>query len=172
MPIPYGYYSFVSIAAGTNHLLALTSKGRVYAHPINKKANQYGQLGFRKFSLPNHTAAITSTSSHMDVELIPKTLADPFWNSARSDRIKPASTVSDNLVNIDDSKIRFCPSLFEIPVLRGVNVAQIAAGSRTSFVRTTNGRILGWGANEYGFVAALLLFPSLGLKSRFVGRWV
>jgi alpha-tubulin suppressor-like RCC1 family protein len=159
MNYPYSYLSFVSIAAGTNHLLALTSKGRVFAHPINKKANQYGQLGFCKFGIPNHTAAITSSPSHMDVELIPKSLADPFWNSSRSERIN-GSTVSDNLINIDDSKIRFCLSLFEIPVLRDVDVAQIAAGSRTSFARTTNGRVLGWGANEYGFATTLLLFPS------------
>jgi alpha-tubulin suppressor-like RCC1 family protein len=165
MTRPHSYHSFVSIAAGTNHLLALTSKGRMYAHPINKKANQYGQLGFCKFKIPNHTAAITSSPSHMDVELIPKSLADPFWNSSRSERITPASTISDNLVDIDDSKIRFCLSLFEIPVLRGVDIAQIAAGSRTSFARTTNGRVLGWGANEYGFASALLLFSSLGLRS-------
>ena len=101
----------------------------------------------------------------MDVELIPKSLADPLWNSSRSERITPANTVSDNLVNVDDSKIRFCLSLFEIPVLRGVDIAQIAAGSRTSFARTTNGRVLGWGANEYGFASALLLFSSLGLRS-------
>ena len=94
----------------------------------------------------------------MDVELIPKFLADPFWNSSRSDRITPTSTVSDNLVDVDDSKIRFCLSLFEIPVLRGVDIAQIAAGSRTSFARTRNGRVLGWGANEYGFASPLLLF--------------
>ena len=96
----------------------------------------------------------------MDAELTPKSLVDPFWNSSRSDRITPASTVSDNLVNIDDSKIRFCLSLFEIPVLRGVDVGQIAAGSRTSFARTTDGRVLGWGANEYGFATTSLPFLS------------
>jgi len=31
-----------------------------------------------------------------------------------------------------------------------VNVDQIAAGKRNSFIKTTNGRVLGWGANEYG----------------------
>ena len=169
MTCPHSYHRFVSIAAGTNHLLALTSKGRVYAHPINKKANQYGQLGFRKFRIPNHSAAITSAPSHVDVELIPKSFADPFWNSSRSDRITPASTISDNLVNVDDSKIRFCLNLFEIPVLRGVDVAQIAAGSRTSFARTTNGRVLGWGANEYGSATAFTALPLFWTKI-FAGR--
>ena len=129
----------------------------MYAHPINKKANQYGQLGFRKFKIPNHTAAITSPS-HMDVELIPKFLADPFWNSSRSDRTTPASTVSDNLVDIDDSKIRFCLSLFEIPVLRGI--AHIAAGSRTSFGRTRNGRVLGWVPMNTGLLQLYFQLPS------------
>ncbi|KAF8162931.1 regulator of chromosome condensation 1/beta-lactamase-inhibitor protein II [Crassisporium funariophilum] len=139
---------FVSIATGKSHLLALTSKGRVFAHPVNKNANQYGQLGFRKFSVPD--PASTKMVSHLQVELVPKSLADPFSNSTRSARTTPTKSASDNLTNIDDSKIRFCPNLFEVPVLRDVDVAQIAAGGRSSFVRTTNGRVLGWGANEYG----------------------
>ena len=133
----------------------------MYAHPSNKKANQYGQLGFRKLKILNHTAAITSSPSHMDVELIPNLifLADTFWNPSRPGCITIASTVSDNIVDIYESKIRFCLSLFEIPVLRGI--AHIAAGSRTSFGRTRNGRVLGWGANEYGFTSALLLIALL-----------
>ncbi|KAF8968391.1 regulator of chromosome condensation 1/beta-lactamase-inhibitor protein II [Flammula alnicola] len=142
--------SFVSIAAGKNHLLALTSKGRVFAHPVNKKANHYGQLGFRKFSIPDPVSALTQRNSHLHVELVPKSLADPFINSARAVRVTPSSYASDNLSDVDDRSIRFCPTLFEIPVLRGVEVAQIAASGRSSFIRTPSGRVLGWGANEYG----------------------
>jgi len=145
--------SFTSIAAGKNHLLALTSKGRVYAHPVNKQANHYGQLGFRKFAIPDPAAAITKRDSHLHVELIPKSVADPFINSSRAVRVTPTAFASDNLSNIDDKSIRFCPHLFEIPVLRGVEVAEIAAGGRSSFVRTPTGRVLGWGANEYGLVS-------------------
>ena len=49
-----------------------------------------------------------------------------------------------------------CNVLFEIPALSGIRISQIAAGSRTSFVRTSDGRVLGWGANEFGFVVSVL----------------
>jgi alpha-tubulin suppressor-like RCC1 family protein len=136
---------FTSIDAGSDHLLAITSKHRTFVHPVNKNANAYGQLGLRKFEIPDPTVP-----HQLEVELIPKSIADPFVKSSRLSRPSPSPTISDNLVGIDDSNIRFCPRLFEIPVLKGVDVLQIAAGGRTSFVRTTTGRILGWGANEYG----------------------
>ncbi|KAJ7285663.1 regulator of chromosome condensation 1/beta-lactamase-inhibitor protein II [Mycena rebaudengoi] len=41
-------------------------------------------------------------------------------------------------------------SLYEIPVLRGVQVAQVAAGAYSSFVRTPSGQVLAWGANDHG----------------------
>ncbi|PPR04949.1 hypothetical protein CVT24_010407 [Panaeolus cyanescens] len=141
--------SFTSIAAGKNHLLALTSSGRVFAHPVNKKANQWGQLGFRKFSIPDPASSLTNSKAHIHVELIPKSFTDPFAKETR-DAVIDGTVVSGDLSKIDDSSIRFCPNLFEIPVLKGVNVAQIAAGARTSFARTKEGRVLGWGANEYG----------------------
>ena len=141
----------MSIASGKHHLLALTSKGRVFAHPVNKHANHYGQLGIRKFEIADPTDA--RRTAHLEVELIPRSLADPFINASRAVRVSAPSSsafTSENLANIDDKDIRFCTSLFEVPVLRGVEVAQIAAGSRTSFLRTPNGRVLAWGANDYG----------------------
>ncbi|KAG6832413.1 hypothetical protein H0H87_001573 [Tephrocybe sp. NHM501043] len=141
----------VSIDAGDHHVLALTSKGRAFAHPVDKKANAYGQLGFRKFKVPDPTIHHRSpTNGHLDVELIPKSLADPFANTSRSARPTSVPTTSENLADIDDSNIRFCPNLFEIPVLKGIEMAQIAAGGRTSFARTPDGRVLGWGANDFG----------------------
>jgi len=127
----------------------MTSKNRTFAHPVNKNANAYGQLGFRKFEIPDPTVHHPA-KSHLGVELIPKSTADPYARSSRSSRPSPAPTMSDNLIGIDDTSIRFCPYLFEIPVLKGVDVAQITAGGRNSFARTTTGRVLGWGANEYG----------------------
>jgi Regulator of chromosome condensation (RCC1) repeat len=118
---------------------------------VNKNANAYGQLGFRKFEIPDPSMPRQSkTKSYLEVELIPKSIADPYAKSSRLGRPSPSPTISDNLVGIDDSSIRFCPHLFEIPVLKGVHVAQIAAGGRNSFARTPTGRVLGWGANEYG----------------------
>lgn len=113
------------------------------------QANHYGQLGFRHFEIPDPASGTTRNASNLHVELVPKSLVDPFSNSTRSVRVTSTPS-NDNLANIDDKDIRFCPHLFEIPVLRGVDIAQVATGSRTSFARTKTGKVLGWGANEYG----------------------
>jgi len=53
-------------------------------------------------------------------------------------------------VNIE-KMVGLCDRLFEVPALRGVDVQQAVAGDRTSFVVTQrDGRVLAWGANEYG----------------------
>lgn len=118
---------------------------------MNKEANRFGQLGFRTFEIPDPAAAITGAKPEvLKIELAPKTIQDPSAKSAKSVRITPSSGVPADLSNIDDSTIHWCTHLYEIPVLRGVDVSQIAAGGRSSFVRTPTGRVLGWGANEYG----------------------
>ncbi|KAF9533459.1 regulator of chromosome condensation 1/beta-lactamase-inhibitor protein II [Crepidotus variabilis] len=149
-PLGWGE-SITSIAAGKNHLLALSSKGRVLAHPVNNLANFYGQLGLRKFEMPDPAQLIpTKIAPQVQVELIPKSLADPFINSSRAIRVSSTAFTSENLANVDDKDIRFCTKLYEVPVLKEVEAAQIAAGSRTSFLRTSNGRVLAWGANDFG----------------------
>ncbi|KAK0459583.1 regulator of chromosome condensation 1/beta-lactamase-inhibitor protein II [Desarmillaria tabescens] len=119
---------FVSISAGNDHLLALTSSGRAFAHPVNCNANVYGQLGFRKIEVPDPGHPFGH--SVLPVQLIPKPLSGEAWK--------------------DNDTIRFCPTIYEIPSLRDIPVSQVAAGGRNSFIRTTTGYILGWGANEYG----------------------
>jgi hypothetical protein len=49
-----------------------------------------------------------------------------------------------------ESDPRFAPELTEIPSLTGIQIAQVATSDRSSFVRTSNGRVLGFGANEVG----------------------
>lgn len=172
---------FVSIAAGKDHLLALTSSGRTFAHPINKNANTHGQLGFRKFDVADPSSS--TSLSRLHVELTPRSAIDPYANKARYNRQTRANQwfesappltsedsasssasspsrdvvlpVSDNLTGVDDEPIRFCDKLFEVPSLKGVKIDQIAAGARSSYVKTDTGRVLGWGANEYGYVSSL-----------------
>ncbi|KAH8117476.1 RCC1/BLIP-II [Phellopilus nigrolimitatus] len=118
---------FISISAGNEHLLALTSSGRTFAHPISKNANTHGQLG-------------------VSVELIPRAILDPYANVSLRPRFRKQPTAG-----LDDTSIRFCDRLYEVPSLRGIKVAQAVAGARSSFVRTEiEGRVLAWGANEYG----------------------
>lgn len=152
--------SFVSISAGNDHLLALTSTGRTFAHPINLNANAYGQLGFRKVDIPDHSPIHIGVHPpghiRIPLELTPKSIADPYSKSApvvrrasSSAEEKSKSSQSQGPI-LDDTHIRFSDKLFEIPALKGIRVDQIAAGGRSSFVKTAEGRVLGWGANEYG----------------------
>ncbi|KAG2077976.1 RCC1 BLIP-II [Suillus decipiens] len=145
---------FISISAGRNHLLALTSSGRTMVHPMTKNANTYGQLGLRKFDIPTPpSSAEILSSSRTPVELVPRSVADPFAKASPFPRSVASSvppSTSTNIDGIDDQHIRFSDALFEIPSLQGIKVSQIAAGGRTSFVITDSGRVLGWGANEFG----------------------
>ncbi|KAL0947109.1 hypothetical protein HGRIS_013245 [Hohenbuehelia grisea] len=142
---------FVSISAGDEHLLALTSKGRVFAHPVSFKANSHGQLGLRKVDIPDHSLP-GKLGTRQTIELIPKSVKDPYARASPFVRGQPDASAPpiDDLSGVRDDTIRFCDRLLEIPSLKGVDIAQIAAGGRSSFVRTTSGRVLGWGANDYG----------------------
>ncbi|VDB86912.1 unnamed protein product [Peniophora sp. CBMAI 1063] len=174
------------ISAGTDHLLATTSSGRTFAHAATFKANEYGQLGFRKFDVPSPTS---STDARIHAELTPLAVADPYANSTRVARIispklepllegliKPDSAppiqerqeldlqpVSESLRGIDDSSIHWSDRLFEIPALRGVKVQQAIAGAKSSYVLTNTGRVLSWGSNEFG---------QLGLRNVVSGNTV
>jgi hypothetical protein len=119
---------------------------------MNKNANTHGQLGLWKFEIPAPPSSISSPS-RVPVELVPRAVADPFTKASPFSRASlpfaPLAT-SSNLDGIEDQHIRFSDSLFEMPSLKGVKVSQIATGSRSSFVLTDSGRVLGWGANEFG----------------------
>ena len=132
-------------------------------HPITKNANSHGQLGFRKFDTPDPSSAATS-ASRLHVELTPRAVADPYARSSRYTRVSSTAggllPVSENLVDVDDTNLKFSDRFFEVPALRGVKVVQIAAGARSSFVRTDTGRVLGWGANDYGYVICALSPPN------------
>ncbi|PCH38606.1 RCC1/BLIP-II [Wolfiporia cocos MD-104 SS10] len=152
---------FVAIAAGTDHLLALTSAGRTFAHPVNLSANAYGQLGFRRCDVPAPASPAHPHFPHghrrIPLDLVPKSVKDPYAKatpairrSSSSDGGNGEEREKEQEQNLDDRSIRFSDKLFEVPALKGVKVEGIAAGARTSFVRTDKGRVLGWGANEFG----------------------
>ncbi|TCD65403.1 hypothetical protein EIP91_002702 [Steccherinum ochraceum] len=146
--LPWGE-KFVSISAGNDHLLALTSSGRTFAHPINLNANSHGQMGSRKFDIPDHSLGHPH-ARHL-LELTPKAIADPFAKSTPAIRRTSATAPeSSPAVSLDDSSIHFSDRLFEIPALKGIQVNKIATGGRSSFVKTSEARVLGWGANEFG----------------------
>lgn len=146
-----------SIVAGDNHLLAVTSKGRAFAHPVNLHANDYGQLGMHKLEVLSD-----SKQGTLEVDLVPKPVVDPFIRASLVNRGPLPSEMSDEVSKLDDKSIRFFPYLFEIPVLRGVPIEQVAAGSQSSFARTNSGRVLAWGANRHGCVTVSRLVRLFG----------
>lgn len=89
------------------------------------------------------------------IELTPKVIRDPLASKLSTPRIKSSSTPETEVELTDSNDITFCRTLFEIPSLKGVEVSQIAAGGRSSFVNTASGRVLGFGANEYGHVVLI-----------------
>ncbi|KAF9500374.1 RCC1/BLIP-II [Pleurotus eryngii] len=139
-----------SISAGEHHLLALTSAGRTFAHPVTKDANAYGQLGLRKLDIPDHSERlhVGPHAARKTIELVPKSITDPYAKS--SPYTRTSTPLANQVEAIADTSIRFCDKLYEIPSLKGIEIAQIAAGGRSSFARTSTGRVLGWGANEFG----------------------
>lgn len=104
----------------------------------------------RKISLPS-----SSSSDRVAVDLVPKAVTDPYANTARTQRIKRVEADPEKeetvLPELQKTDIHFCDRLFEVPSLKGIKVAQAVAGARSSYVRTAGeGRVLAWGANEYG----------------------
>jgi len=94
------------------------------------------------------------------VELFPKSVVDPYATASPAIRVianpSPADQVSPTTLKADtlEDEIRYCDQLFEVPALKGVHIAQAVAGDRSSYVRTSKeGRVLGWGANEFGQMA-------------------
>ena len=146
---------FVSVSVGEHHLLALTSTGRTFTHPLSHKANSHGQLGMRHLEFS--AGGVSRT-----VDLVPDAVKDPYALSSPRGRAQSTRQIIPNVAEPKD--LEGCNVLFEIPALNGVRISQIATGSRTSFVRTSDGRVLGWGANEFGFVISVLIS---GFKTAF-----
>ena len=144
------FHRFISLSTGLHHALAVTTEGRTFAHPTSNQANAYGQLGLQRIS----------DSSSQVLDLVPKAVADPYGRATAY-----ARTTSGGNLKIESSEPSnvsrepFSDKLYEVPSLRGVRVAQAVAGARSSFVRTQqDGRVLAWGANEYGCVHILKLW--------------
>ena len=129
-------------------MLALSTTGRTFSYPINKDANAFGQLGLRKISV------LSGSSTRSTLELYAKAEIDPFAHTNTSIRAKRSVDTDGEQAVLESLSLNapvFCDRLFEVPSLKGVEVAQAIAGARSSFVITKGeGRVLAWGANEYG----------------------
>jgi hypothetical protein len=146
----------------------LTTTGRVLAHPLDAAANSHGQLGVRRIMRSNE-------EGDKEEELVPLPLRargisalppPPTWEkliNMRQPEPEKGTEAADatpkavsrkptqaSQAEPVDSGLTYSTHLFEVPSLKGIEIAQIAAGARSSFALTPDGRVLAWGANEYG----------------------
>ncbi|TXT12899.1 hypothetical protein VHUM_01300 [Vanrija humicola] len=91
----------------------------------------------RTFSLPLSNAANTHR------QLGTKQVFEPVPDNA-------VKAIAESPDLPPESDPRFATQLTEIPALSGLRIAQVAASDRSSFVRTPDGRVLGFGANDFG----------------------
>lgn len=168
------------IHAGSHHVLALSNKGRTFSTPIDTDGNAYGQLGTRRIVLGVREHLIeTVMEARMltEVEQRPtfrQTQVLPAWAlppgfDKESQTNKPVTGPTNRGIYVRTrtndkdqssevreeviapvSNIRYCTTLHEIPTLKGLEVAQIAAGSDHSIARTKRGQVLGWGRQTHG----------------------
>ncbi|KAF8582077.1 RCC1/BLIP-II [Ramaria rubella] len=165
VPLAWGE-RFTSISAGTDHLLALTSAGRTFAHPVTRFANWYGQLGVRKITVQDPS----ESTKRLSIELLPKPTRDNF-RGKESSALDVHRSITEPSAPLNDQTIEFCNRLFEIPTLHNLVVKQVVAGDRTSFIVTHHeGRVLGWGANEFGQLGlgANVTLPSVVVPTEVV----
>lgn len=169
-----------ALSAGLSHLLARTSSGRAFCTPVDSTANAWGQLGTRAVEIGGEQQMLhpmgfepaelgAPASEALDIEVrkpkglggsasIPKSWVTSV--PAPEEVKKPVLKPTEDL-RFDNKDIRFSTTLHEIPALKGLNVVQFIAGDRHSLARTSEGRILSFGANNYGSlgVGPSLAFP-------------
>ncbi|GAA5878420.1 hypothetical protein JCM1840_002579 [Sporobolomyces johnsonii] len=85
---------FVSLSAGSSHLLALTSTGRSFALPLCLRANEYGQLGVRSVELLAPRRRGFSPTGPLTVRLEP----DERINEMARDKVPPVPKNLDPLL--------------------------------------------------------------------------
>lgn len=100
----------------------------------------------------HHLLAVTNHGRTFSLPLSPA--ANTHRQLGTKQTFPVADTPKEALAQSPDlppaSDPRFATTLTEIPALSGIQIAEVAASERSSFVRTTEGRVLGFGANDYG----------------------
>lgn len=162
------------IQAGTSHILALTSSGRCFSSPVDMRANEMGQLGVRSVHLagvgntqlypqgfnPNEVATPDNRALSMELaqaKAMPrnwlsdetKSQLDQSEEASRlSEAAQQAAKVARQQYALAEQHIGFSQTLYEIPSLRNLKIAQIAVGDQHNLVKTQHGRVLAFGSNS------------------------
>jgi alpha-tubulin suppressor-like RCC1 family protein len=163
-----GSERFVDIAVGESHLLAQSSGGKVYSHPVDLAANFNGQLGLRNVNTslgpqtlhpsgfePDAvtTARVAPKAGLAHSEYYPKSWVDGAPTPAAEEEALPVAGPSQRVKSEQEMDILFCKELYPIPSLKQIKISQIAAGGKHSIVKTAEGRVLGFGSNSCSSVS-------------------
>ncbi|CAH7670349.1 regulator of chromosome condensation 1/beta-lactamase-inhibitor protein II, partial [Phakopsora pachyrhizi] len=179
--------SFTSIAAGDNHLLALTSDWRTFASPVNLDANNHGQLGIKrvrinysnsqsksielattaiKYFMHTNKQRLKQNQARITQQL--KLSPEPQVDQPQSESEDSHTTSNPPNLSARDMTVQSstsCTILNEIPELRSAKVINIACGSSHSLVQTSSGEVYGFGANQFGQIEARLQLIFSGMIS-------
>lgn len=97
--------------------------------------------------LPETNGSVPLNERSAYIELTPQAQADPYAYAS------PFVRVSEKIGSKYAESCQLLPMLYEIPSLRGINIAKAVASDRSSYALTKDGgKVLAWGANEYGYV--------------------
>lgn len=134
----------VDLAAGTNHVLALTSKGKVFAWGSGEsnqlarrvvKRTAHGALIPREFGLRGVTTAIGCGDYHSFA--VNKDGTVRAWGlNSYGECLIPKDGPGDNDIITAPTKV---------VKLKGYNITQIAGGSHHTIALTEEGKVLTWG---------------------------
>ncbi|MBK8475468.1 MAG: hypothetical protein IPL39_03940 [Opitutaceae bacterium] len=145
---PMGGKPIVAVAAGTDHTLALSAEGRVYAWGTNK----YGQLGDGSSTPSSNVPVAVVASGVLAGKHIVAIAAGAEHSLALSSDGQLFAWGRNTYGQLGDST----PAVSNVPVIvnRGAlgasTVAAIACGDRHNLVRTTDGHVFGWGSASSG----------------------
>ncbi|MES2922712.1 MAG: HYR domain-containing protein [Verrucomicrobiota bacterium] len=138
----------VSIAAGTNHSLVLSSEGRVYAWGSNSD----GQLG-KSVGYNSQIPVAVDTSGVLAGKTVVAISAGVNHSLALTQDGKIIGWGNNGSGQLGNNG----PSYSNVPVevissgaLAGLTVVAIAAGDDHSMALTSNGRVFSWGSNSDG----------------------
>lgn len=138
------YASFLSTGQAMH---AVTTQGRLYS----TGRNDYGQLGLGHTNSVNTPQLVTTNISNESVAMVDNN----SWVTyvlTRSGKVYSAGNCVDSSGALG---IGTCPSNYvntyrQVSLPSGAVAAEIVTDNKTAFVRTTDGRVYGWGLNLNG----------------------
>ncbi|KGG50034.1 hypothetical protein DI09_92p70 [Mitosporidium daphniae] len=158
----------VQLVSGDHHVVLLSNHGNVFTMAIDTHSNMFGQLGYD---------SLKSKDSDLDALVLFK-VPSPAQQLTTGEMIQNAIEASDSLLRPNPKKlkgqepqrIKWRDSIAELDgstaerlhrplfckVDLGNKIAEIAAGTHHTLLRTASGQVWGFGANGYGQLGKLL----------------